>query len=265
MNAERRGSVAYTDKERLQILQEFLPESQVRDFVHQMQTSFPRYFAGYAKSYAAYRREIQDSAVFSFDKDAVQEAYKNFNKASEDLYRHALAVVIRLDDGRLDTSELYFPDSFKEIPVSETLEESASHLGQLASAYQTTYEALLREAVSARKVTLAGSVVRFDDKAANIIIGNTFVHLAPTKNQHDLARVAFSHGIGEIIQWSEVYEVYDPRGSDTREEGPGRRTPQQESQTVKDAIYALNKRIKKELNTDEDLITWQKKTLRRNF
>jgi hypothetical protein len=260
MNAERRGSVAYTDKERLQSLQSFLPESQVRDFVHQMQTSFPRYFGDYATTYATYRREIQDSIVFAFDDTSIQEAYVSFNTASDDLYRLALAIVVMLDDGRLDTSEIYFIEGVDDVVVPESEEVTVEALSTLADAYEEAYETLLNTAVLIGKpsVSLAGKVIVFDDALPVITVDTQEARLPAFSHEHYLARVMFGHRAGETVDWSEVYDALNPGGA-------GDRTPEKEAQSVRDAVKALNVRIQEMVGTTDKLITYQKKTVRRNF
>lgn len=263
MNAERRGSVAYTDKERLQSLQEFLPESQVRDFVHQMQTSFPRHFADYATSYVAYRREIQDSAVFRFDKEAIQEAYESFNAASDDLYKLALARVLQLDEGQLDTSELYFPEGMETIGLPEGEEAIVATLGALADTYQETYAALLRAALENGKpaVSLVGMNVRYDDELPAIFFDTQRCDIPAYTNVHYLARTLFAHRIGESFDWSVVYDEIDATGAG----GRGQRNTEQEARTVKDAAYRLNNRIREVVNTDDTFCNFEAKSVRRNY
>jgi len=109
-----------------------------------------------------------------------------------------------------------------------------------------------------RKKTLTGMQVSFDTRSSVLAIGDFTCQLPPTMNEDQLCRVLFSHDKGKVIDWSEIamqtsgltFEQLDLK---------------KHKRPIQDTMYAVNQRVKKNLNTDDNLFSWEKNTIRRNF
>lgn len=111
---------------------------------------------------------------------------------------------------------------------------------------------------SEHKTSLAGLDVTFDPKTSVLAIGDFNVQLPPTKNEDQLCRVLFMHDKGVAVSWDEIATqttgvIFDEL------------KPEKHRRPVKDTMYALNRRVKEHLNTDDSLFSWEEKTIRRNF
>jgi len=105
------------------------------------------------------------------------------------------------------------------------------------------------------KIQLRTAEIKYDDDKATLNINGQKCSIPPYKNEHYLCRAMYEHAIGEPIDWSLIYEKMN--GEDPKDKEKWR--------TVYDAMQALNKRIKDGVNADDDLFTWQEKTVKRNF
>ncbi|MDD4178861.1 MAG: hypothetical protein PHH14_02270 [Candidatus Margulisbacteria bacterium] len=113
-----------------------------------------------------------------------------------------------------------------------------------------------------RKISLRTKKVTFNDKTASIEIDDAICKLPPHKNEHYFCRVIFAYKPNRPIDWSIIYEKitgfyrkFFGRPANRREHW----------RTVYDAMEAINKRIKNKINTDDNLFSWQEKTVKRNF
>ncbi len=104
--------------------------------------------------------------------------------------------------------------------------------------------------------------VKYNDEKAILEIGSQKCQIPPYKNEHYLCRAMYEHGVSEPIDWSSIYqkmtgyyEAYYGKPQNSRENW----------RIVYDAVDALNKRIKEIANTNDDLFTWQEKTIKRNY
>lgn len=112
------------------------------------------------------------------------------------------------------------------------------------------------------KESLKGKVISFDAEKAKLCIGDKECQLPPYKNEHYLCKIMFQHPVDEPVEWQDVYdamarsiEKYSEKVKDTKEN----RRP------VYDAMLAVNGRVKELLNTDDDFLRWQEKTVIRKF
>lgn len=112
------------------------------------------------------------------------------------------------------------------------------------------------------KKNLKSTEIKYDDDKATLEIGNKKCQIPSYKNEHYLCRAMYEHGVNEVIDWSSVYqkmtgyyEAYYGKPQNSREHW----------RIVYDAMDALNKRVKEAVNTNDDLFTWQEKTIKRNY
>jgi len=111
-------------------------------------------------------------------------------------------------------------------------------------------------------IELKSQIIEFDDDKAIIKIGKLNVALPPYKNEHYFCRSAFEYPAKEPIDWSIIYEkmtgyyeAYYGKSLEIRENW----------RLVYDTMRAVNERIKEVINTNDNLFTWQEKTLKRNY
>lgn len=111
-----------------------------------------------------------------------------------------------------------------------------------------------------KKIKLGEYKIKFDDAKPVIVIDGKECPLPPFKNEHYFCRAMFKYEIGEFIDWSQIYE--DMSGIleklDKKDTGKHKRS-------VQDAMYAVNKRIKEIVGTDDELFTWKNKSIKRNY
>ena len=107
------------------------------------------------------------------------------------------------------------------------------------------------------KIELAKQIVVFNDDETNLEIGKQKCALPPFKNEHYFCRAMFQYKPQESVDWSQVYKAM---AGD--EEVIGDKS---NMRTVQDTMYALNTRIKKVINTDDNLFTWENRSIKRNF
>ncbi|MCX6155337.1 MAG: hypothetical protein NT007_14380 [Candidatus Kapabacteria bacterium] len=117
------------------------------------------------------------------------------------------------------------------------------------------------------KVKLSSVAIKYDDNAAVLYIGDQKCQLPPFKNEHYknehyLCRALFESNKHEMVDWDVVYEkitgyyeAYYGKPADIRNNW----------HMVYDTMKNINKRIKEAINTDDDLFTWQEKTIKRNY
>ena len=111
------------------------------------------------------------------------------------------------------------------------------------------------------KIELANQIITFNDDEANIEIGKQKSVLPPFKNEHYFCRAMFQYKPQEFADWSLVFE--NMTGNKEEELDEGKRTKARK--TTQDTMYALNTRIKKVFNTDDNLFTWENRSIKRNF
>lgn len=134
--------------------------------------------------------------------------------------------------------------SISPIPLEITLKQSASSGGG-------GMEKTLKP-----KVRLKSAKIKYDDQAARLYVGDQKCQMPPYRNEHSLCRAMFGYKVNEPVDWSEIYEKINESEPEL---------PEPCSRMIWDAMNALNKRVKKDINTDDKLFTWQGKTIKRNY
>lgn len=114
----------------------------------------------------------------------------------------------------------------------------------------------------ATAVSLKDKEIKYDDKEARIVFDGTICQLPPYKNEHYLCGVMFKKKANQPVDWSVVYEKMS--GNYEKHYGKTPKT-REHWRTVYDTMIRVNNRIKKELNTTDDLFLWQELTIKRNF
>ena len=168
-------------------------------------------------------------------------------------HRWRSQVTIQLD--RIAFQNFY--DRFTPIfekRVKNTTDSSEIQNQQLTSILPTGSESI--------KESLKGKTISFDAEKAKLCIGDMECQLPPYKNEHYLCKIMFQHPVDEPVEWQDIYdamarsiEKYSEKVKDTKEN----RRP------VYDAMLAVNGRVKELLNTDDDFLRWQEKTVIRKF
>jgi hypothetical protein len=105
------------------------------------------------------------------------------------------------------------------------------------------------------KIQLQTLEIKYDDDKATLSISGKKCSIPPFKNEHYFCRAMYEHAIGEPIDWSLIYEKMTGETPKNKEKW----------HSVYDTMQALNMRVKIGVNTDNDLFTWQEKTVKRNF
>ena len=112
------------------------------------------------------------------------------------------------------------------------------------------------------KLKLSEYEISFDDETAELHIGDFLtVGFPPHKNEHYVMRKLFSQRKNEAIDWQNVYEAMTNTVSTTTK---GEEVEKQKK-SVKDAVRAINARVKEVCNTENDLLLWETKCVKRLY
>jgi len=151
-------------------------------------------------------------------------------------------------------------------------EETPYYLMQYKDSYEDFREASLsvkeKDGVSLRdidstakkllkqKVRLISQKVEFDDDTTTINIEKHKIPLPAFKNEHYFCREMFQYKVEEPVDWSIVCQRMD-----ASKEIPdkGKMKP------LQDTMYRVNNRVKEIIGTDDDLFSWENKSIKRNF
>lgn len=106
------------------------------------------------------------------------------------------------------------------------------------------------------QISLGSHKVIFSHKKASIAVGDRTIRLPPQKNEYDLCGVMFKHPLNTPVDWSAVYQQMM---------GLGELPDKKSSRTVQDTMYRVNNRIKEEIGTEDNLFSWDNKSIKRNF
>lgn len=102
---------------------------------------------------------------------------------------------------------------------------------------------------------LAGMEVKFDKTKSQLLFDGIVCELPPQGNEWDLCVVLFARDIGEHVGWEVVAkQTTGDEVSDVKFMRP-----------VRDAVYAINRRVQRELRTNDHLFGWKNKGIVRNF
>jgi hypothetical protein len=112
------------------------------------------------------------------------------------------------------------------------------------------------------KIKLSDYEITFDDETAQLHIGDfNPVSFPSHKNEHYVLRKLFSQRKKEAIDWQDIYEEMTHSKSETTD----KEKIQKQKRSVKDAVLAINKRIKEVSGTDCNLIQWETKCAKRLY
>lgn len=113
-----------------------------------------------------------------------------------------------------------------------------------------------------QQIKLSNYQLSFDDESAQLLIGDyTKVSFPPHKNEHYVMRKLFSHKKSEVVDWQEVYEAMTHTKSDTT----NTKEIEKQKKSVKDAVIAINERVKSIAKTENNLLLWKLKTIKRLY
>lgn len=116
-----------------------------------------------------------------------------------------------------------------------------------------------KEAENITKTNLSGNTISFDDDKAKIAIGNKECQLPAYKNEHYFCRAIWQHPVNEFVDWSTVFENMDKTLNSNK------KGTEKDKRSIQDTMYAVNKRIKDVINTEDDLFTWKERSIKRNY
>lgn len=112
------------------------------------------------------------------------------------------------------------------------------------------------------KIKLSDYEVSFDDETAQLHIDDFEVVSFPShKNEHYVMRKLFSQRKNEAVDWQEVYEAMTSSKSETTD----KEEVKKQQKSVKDAVSAINTRVKEVCNTESDLLLWETKCIKRLY
>ena len=109
------------------------------------------------------------------------------------------------------------------------------------------------------KINLSSQKIEFSNDKGVIKIGIENIQLPPYKNEHYFCRTMFKQPKNKFMSWDEIYQEItgeDPFNEPLNKNG---------WRVVYDAMESLNKRIKKNINTDEKLFIWKEKMVMRMY
>lgn len=126
--------------------------------------------------------------------------------------------------------------------------------------FEKVCEELLQQAwgdsFSSAKTSLESKTIDFDDNEPAVVIDGKKYPIPAFKNEHFFCRVMFSYPPNESVDWSTIFKQMTDTESNNQNK---------DKRTVQDTMYAINNRIKKVANTDEDLFEWNSKSVKRLF
>lgn len=107
------------------------------------------------------------------------------------------------------------------------------------------------------KISLAEKIIIFDETKPAILINEKVCPLPPAKNEDYFAKAMFRRPVGEFVDWSIIHQEITGKS-----ESIGDKTDQR---MVRDTMDRLNNRIQELLNTDDELFSWENKSIKRNY
>ena len=104
--------------------------------------------------------------------------------------------------------------------------------------------------------------ISYDDDKPVIKIGKRNVALPPYKNEHYFCQVVFEYKTKEPISWD---IIFDRMTGHFTVNGKKPDPVRENWQKVNDTMKRLNNRVKKIVNTDDNLFSWSEKVVIRNY
>lgn len=207
--------------------------------------------------------EIQDNFTnylqydgYCFDKGKIVKATDELIKISEDRQKDRDNKPV--DQALLDLASHFFRPPVQQ-PRTRPLQVEIIG-GQINSAVKIIENTPSSKPIKTKKNNLVNSQIFFDDNKATISIDNSPVPLPPFKNEHYFCQVLFQHPKQEFVDWSIIFE-----GMDKTLNGLNKKDIVKDKRMVQDTMYAVNKRIREVINTEDDLFSWKEKSIKRNY
>ena len=117
---------------------------------------------------------------------------------------------------------------------------------------------LLKNNLSILPIELKDFKTMFDNDTATIEVGDRKCKLPLNKNEHCFCRLIFSKKVGESLEASDIFFEM------TGEEIDNIRT-KNKLKSVQDTMYSINNKVRKAINTNDDLFEWRNKLIIRRF
>lgn len=133
-------------------------------------------------------------------------------------------------------------------------------LDQYLREYRSSLEGELNRRVTLRNIVLKDKVITFDEVTSVISVGERTCRLPLGRNEFYIASMAIGGAaIGEPVEAMDIYE----RMTGT----PFDQVPstQDALKVVSSAMHALNERVRINIKTSDDLLTWKNKAISRNY
>jgi len=108
------------------------------------------------------------------------------------------------------------------------------------------------------KVKLSSVKISFDRKSGILSIGDRTCTIPFDQNGYVLCRVMFSKKAKTPIDWDVIAMEITGNDFDTLD-------ARKDSRSVQDTVYQINEFVKRGVPTDDNLFTWSRKTVTRNF
>lgn len=255
------------DDKKIEKILLMLPEKEfINDFLWSLGTD-----ASYS---VEYNQKIESAlslskGIFSnFENDLINEKYINFNEALHALYSFLLMNFTRYVDGPYVNYASLLPEWRRSADYEEVKkwEIEYKELQSLMDEVEDKYNDLLitgkNELFSNQKTVLSDYDVSFDDETAKLKIGDfNSVDFTPYTNQHLVLRKMFSVRKNEAIDWEEIYEEMSGLKCVDIDKG----VIMKNQKSVKDAVRAVNNRVKEVMKTDSEVLCWEIKSVKRLY
>jgi hypothetical protein len=148
----------------------------------------------------------------------------------------------------------------EELPIELKITEDIGkaireHKDVCSKAWKNALNEVDKDAKEKNKISLAKTKIRFDESASELIIDDKEYSLPRFKNNYYVCKILFKRKPKEAVDWSEIYEAMhsdiEPEKSDWRK--------------VYDSVNDINNKVKTIFNTNDNLLTWENHTVKRNF
>jgi len=274
------------DKSRFNSILNLLPEKFVEDWVNYLwNANYPTGYTEAIRLYDDYRKKIMSE----FTDLKTNAQYKKLNEAFADLksfldlhfnvpqehyktYKNPPFYYLeprvhhnfRLDEGRQNSQSSEKQDSREWNKYKNELDKLAKTFNQSYKNFITAAKKKIEMAAlpksPMKKIGLISQKISFDDTKPSIIIGDKECGLPPYKNEHYFCRAIFQYPAKEFVDWSIIFESMDKVLNSVTTKDSRR-----DKRMVQDTMYAINKRIKEIINTDDELFSWKEKSITRNY
>lgn len=107
--------------------------------------------------------------------------------------------------------------------------------------------------------------IKFRENESVIVVGNHHVSLPPYKNEYFFSRIMFEYPTNEFVDWSIIFEKMDEQNIQKISNTNTGKEARKQKRMIQDVMYATNNRIKKAINTTENLFSWENRSIKRNF